>query len=102
MSAVESLEADAPVVLGEQVEHLVAVAQLLGHHAEDPELLLLLLGAGEGQAVLLDRAELGRGLGADGAEEVVRRLGLSSEAFSAFGFPFISPHSTSLHIPISR
>ncbi len=77
-SEVELLGDRAPVVLGEQVEHLVAVAQLLRHHAEDPELLLLLLGAGEREAVLLDRAELGGGLGADGAEEVVRLLGLAA------------------------
>ena len=65
----------APVVLGQQVQHLVAVAQLLRHHAQDPELLLLVLGPGKRQAVLLDGAELGRRLGADRSQHVMRLLG---------------------------
>ena len=56
------------------MEHLVAVAQLLGHHPQDPELLLLVLRPGEGQLVLLDGAELGRRLGADGAQQMGRLL----------------------------
>ena len=68
MSAPLSRDDEAPVVVEQQVEHLIAVAQLLGHHAQDPELLLLVLGAGEGEPVLLDGAELGRSLGADRAE----------------------------------
>ena len=43
-----------PVVLEQQMEHLIAMAQLLGHHAEDPELLFLVLGARQGELVLLD------------------------------------------------
>jgi hypothetical protein len=96
------LRGHAPVVLGQQVEHLVAVAQLLGHHAEDPELLLLVLRPGQGQAVLLDRAELGRRLGADRAEEVVRPARVHLEAFWYLGLPLSSPTSISSHMPSSR
>src|SRR5439155_2666466 len=64
----------APVLREQQVEHLIAVAQLLGHHAQHPEAVLVVLGARQGPRVLLDRSELGGGLGADDGEQVLRLL----------------------------
>ena len=48
--------------------------KLLGHDAEGPGVVLRLLGSREGGLMLLDRAELGRGLRADLHEEVLRGL----------------------------
>jgi len=81
----------SPVVLDQQVQHLVAVAQLLGHHAQDHRLLLLVLGAREGELVLLDRAELGRGLGADLREQLVRDLRLHVAGLRVLGLALLLP-----------
>ena len=59
----------------QQVQHLVAVAQFLGHDAHHPVAVLVVERALERAVVLLDRAELGRSLGPDGAEQMLRLLG---------------------------
>src|SRR5213594_675816 len=56
------------------MDHLVAVAQLLGHHAQRPGLVLRLLGPRDRPLVLLDRAELRRGLCPDLPQEMLGRL----------------------------
>ena len=58
------------------MDHLVAVAQLLGHDPEDPGLVLRVARVGERRLVLLDRAELRRGLRADDREELLGGLGI--------------------------
>ena len=68
-----------------------------------PDLIDLFLRPRQGQAVLLDRAELGRGLGADGSEQVagaVRPRGPRGRV--NFSLPVSSPHSISLQMPSSR
>ena len=60
-----------PVAAREQMEHLIAVAQLLGHHAQHPESILVVLSAVDRHLVLLDRAELGRRLGANDRQQVL-------------------------------
>ena len=71
-SPVDAARGRAPVLRQQQVEHLVAVPQLLGHHAQHPEAVLVVLRALERAGVLLDRAELGRGLRADDGQQVLR------------------------------
>ena len=52
------------------------MAQLLGHHPEDPGLVLWVARARERRLVLLDGPELGRGLGADDRQELLGGLGV--------------------------
>jgi hypothetical protein len=61
-----------PVLVEQQVQHLVAVAQLLGHHAQHPRAVLVVMGAIHGAGVLLDAAELGARLRLDDGEQVMR------------------------------
>ena len=63
-----------PVGAREQMDHLVAVAQLLGHDAQRPRVILRLLRPRERALVLLDGAELGRCLRLDLHQEVLRGL----------------------------
>jgi len=56
------------------MDHLVAVPELLGHDPKDPGLVLRVARAGERGLVLLDRAELGRGLRADDREQLLGGL----------------------------
>src|SRR2546426_1089992 len=64
----------APILREQQVEHLVAVTQLLGHDAQHPEAIFVVLRALQRPGVLLDRAELRRGLGADDGEQMLGLL----------------------------
>ena len=62
-----------PVLVRDEVDHLVAVAELLGHDPEHPRAILVVVGARERALVLLDGAELGRRLRLHGVEELLRR-----------------------------
>src|SRR5688572_173967 len=57
------------------MDHLIAVAQLFGHDAERPGLVLRLLRTEERHLVLLDRTEFRGRLRADLRKEVLRSLG---------------------------
>ena len=59
------------VIVVEHPEHLIPVPQLLGHDAQHGHLHLIGGRFFERQAMLLDGAELGGGLGAD---DVARRI----------------------------
>src|ERR1041384_4079970 len=61
-----------PVLRQEQVQHLVAVAQLLGHHADHPRAVLVVVRAVDRAGVLLDADELGRRLRLDDHEQMAR------------------------------
>src|SRR5207249_7104360 len=63
-----------PVRARKQVDHLIAVAKLLGHHTERPCVILRLLGPSERALMLLDGAELRRGLRADRRQKMLRGL----------------------------